>query len=210
MATAPGDQLILPDPTDRAGHRETQRLLDDGLLRALPGGVLVGAHVPDTTALRAAALRAAVTRPGRAGPGDPAARAVIGYRTAAWLHCGGPAPEVVDLVIAPGTARPKGIPVRLREHRLHPRHVQTVGGVQATTPTRTAADLARGLPPEQVGRELERLGRECGVRLIDVVEELDGMRNAQGVARARRVVLAWASLVASAGPGPISPAVPFR
>lgn len=200
-ATAAGrdglDHPFRAAPGDPAQTRELERLVEAGMLRRLPGAVLVADHVPDTALLRGQALGLALAPPGGRVPTGPAARAVIGYATAAWLHTGGPPPETLDLIIAPGTARPKGLAVRLHEHRLHPHEVQAVARVRVTDPARTAADLARGLEPARVGAALERLGAVCGVRLVDVLDQLDRMPRARGVARARQVVLSWGAALAS-------------
>ena len=176
----------------------------EGLLRRLPGGIFVASHVPDTTALRAAAVLLALEAPvagrrlpaGVVGPAAPS-RAVVGFRTAAWVHAGGPVTDDLDLVIAPGSARPRRPGLRLHEHRLHPRDTEQLGGLRLTTPVRTAADLARGLPGEQALAALEALRTACGVRVIDVLEQLELLAGGRGVARARDLVHAWAGELAS-------------
>ena len=195
----PEDQPFRPDPR-QVDRRELDRLVSAGRIRRLPGSVLVADHVPDTVALRARAVALALAPPGGGPMPAPAARAVVGYATAAWVHAGGAAPDLVDLVIAPGSARPKNLPARLHEHRLGPRELLSVGTLRLTDPIRTGADLARSLPPAELGPALHRLGAACGVRLIDVLDQLDRMHHGRGVATARQVVHAWASAIASSYP----------
>ena len=185
------------DPCDWAEQAEIRRLLDQGLLRRSPGAVLVAAEAPDTPALRAEALTVALARPGQDRPRGPAANAVIGYLTAAWLHGGGPPPELIDLVIPPGTARPKRGDVHLHEHRVHPRDVSRLSDLTVTTPARTAADLARTLAPPVVGTALDLLADSCGLTVVDVLDQLERMRHARGVVRARELVHGWAAVLAS-------------
>jgi hypothetical protein len=184
-----------PGTADRA---EVARLVAEGLLRPLAGPVHVGAHAPDTEALRARSVLLALAPPGGLWPIGACACGVVGFATAAWVHTGGPAASPIDLIIAPGSTRPRQGRMRLHEHRLAPREVHLVAGLRLTSPVRTAADLARSLPAAQVAGQLERLRGGCGVRAVDVVEQLEGMTRCRGVARARDLVLAWASSVASA------------
>jgi hypothetical protein len=182
-----------PKPHERA---EMQRLVDEGLLRRLAGPVLIAADVPDTAPLRARSVLLALAPAGAGTPVGAAATGVVGYAGAAWVHVGGPAPAQVDLIIPPGTTRPRRVPIRLHEHRLDQRDVQVLAGLRLTNPVRTAADIARGMPPVQVGPALLRLAG-CGVRVIDVLDQLNRMPHGRGVAHARDVVLSWASALAS-------------
>jgi len=196
------DDPFVPAP---GSEPEVARLTTDGLLRRLPGGIHIAAHVADTTALRAAAVLLALTPD---GPGSPS-RAVIGYRTGAWVHTGSgsstgaarAADDAIDLVIPPGSARPRRPGLRIHEHRLHPREIVPVGGLRLTTPVRTAADLARGTPGEHVVVLLEALRTTCGVRVLDVLEQLERMAGGRGVGRARALVHAWAGELASGALG---------
>jgi hypothetical protein len=183
-----------PGAQDRA---EVARLVTQGLLRPLAGPVHVGAHAPDTEALRARSVLLALAPPGGLRPIGASARGVIGFTTAAWVHTGGPATSPIDLIIVPGSTRPRRSRMRLHEHRLRPGEVHSIAGLRLTSPVRTAADLARSLPSSQVAGQLDRLRRSCGVRAVDVVEQLEGMSRCRGVARARDLVLAWASSLAS-------------
>ena len=197
--------LLLVD--DATGFRtvtetpaEVSRLVGQGLLRPLAGQVHVGAHTPDTEALRARSVLLALAPPGGLRPIGATAGGVTGFRTAAWVYTGGPVivGDAIDLIIPPGTTRPRRARLRLHEHRLGQREVHTVAGLRMTTPVRTAADLARTLPSAQTAVQLDRLRRSCGVSAVDVVEQLERMSRCRGVARARELVLAWASSVASA------------
>jgi propanediol dehydratase small subunit len=60
-----------------------------------------------------------------------------------------------------------------------------------TDPVRTAADVARDLPPDQAVAALRRLGELCGVRPHEVLEMLGIMRYSRGAATARQVIKRW-------------------
>jgi hypothetical protein len=70
--------------------------------------------------------------------------------------------------------------------------VTDVGGVPVTTPARTAADLARDLPPHHALDWLERLREHAGVAPEDVADQLGAMPYARRVAPARGIVRSWA------------------
>ena len=124
---------------------------------------------------------------------------VIGHRTAAWVHTGGPAPHRIDLVSPPGRARWRDPLLVTHEHRLAATDVATIAGVQVTSPARTAADLARTLPGGQVIPLLVRLHGRCGLRPTAVLTQLDGMAHGRGVRQARELVQRWAAALAEAG-----------
>lgn len=81
---------------------------------------------------------------------------VVGHRAAAWVHCGGPPPEVVD-VIRPRPVRSRHGTVRPRVAALPEGHVVRIGGVAVTTLPRTACDVARFSPAEAARDTLSRL-----------------------------------------------------
>ncbi|MFN8082144.1 MAG: hypothetical protein U0Q19_21495 [Kineosporiaceae bacterium] len=200
------DALDLAQPfIPEAGHRaEMGRLIGDGLLRRVTGRVLVRSDVPDTLALRARAVRLALTPPERRSSDEVIDRGVVGFRTAAWVHAGGdcgPENSGIALVSAPGPHRPRLRGAVVHEHRLGPRDVETMCGVRLTTPVRTAADLVRTVPGEEALVALDRLRITCGVRVIDVVEQFDRMPRCRGVARGRRLLHAWATSLASVSLG---------
>ncbi len=200
----PGDEgLLRPGSAEVA---EVERLVADGLLWHVVAGVYAPSDHADTVALRAAAvlLTLAGTTSARravAPAADPAA-AVLGHSTAVWLYAGGQAPTRVDVVIAPGSTRLRSTVLRLHEHRLGTDEVDRIGAVLVTSPVRTAADVARTLAPSTVTRHLDALNRASAVRAVDVLDQLERMPHGRGVARARSVVHAWASAMASRSTGP--------
>lgn len=123
-------------------------LLADGVLRPLWHDVARRADVPETPALRAAAL---------AGLVPP--RAVVGRLSAAWVHAGGPAPPRVDLLFAPGARRTDPHPLRIAvQTRLSPGEIVVVGPVRVTAVQRTGLDVARWAPSADADRLLPSLG----------------------------------------------------
>jgi hypothetical protein len=67
------------------------------------------------------------------------------------------------------------------------------GRIPVTTPPRTAADVARDLPPAEALDWLDRLRRHAGVSPDDVVDQLDAMPFARRISPARRLVRAWSA-----------------
>jgi hypothetical protein len=144
-------------------------------------GVVVAAHLGTGPGSRAASIGAALRSLGGPGRGSPLA---VGFSTAAWVHTGGEEPAVVELAVAAGTPRIVGRGIRIRR-------VAALPSVLVTTPTRTAADVARDLPPAEALHWLDRLRRHAGVDPDDVVDQLDAMPFARRIAPARRLVRAW-------------------
>ncbi len=157
-------------------HRRLRDLLERGAIRRLLRGVYVGAGVPDSLALRRDAVRLVVPE-----------GAVVTDRIAGWLH-GAPrilAPdsdlEVPDLsVFHRGRGRRLRNPLVDSGQRTMPsRHVMSLGGLDVTTPLRTAWDLGRLLPRTQAIAGLDSMsalglfGRE---ELIAGVEQFRGYR----------------------------------
>jgi len=185
-------RLVRVDPA------EAQGLLADRMVRHLVADVHTEAGCPESAALRARALWWALTpvlrRRGAnaATPVDP----VIGHRTAAWVHAGGPAPHRIDLVSPPGRARWRDPLLVTHEHRLGAADVTSIAGVRVTSAARTAADLARTLPGGQVIPLLVLLHGQCGLLPTAVLAQLDGMSHGRGVRVARDVVQRWAAALA--------------
>lgn len=124
-------------------EREWRNHTEAGLLREVVPGYFVDAALPDTLELRLAITRRAIA------PG-----VVVARRAAGWLQ----GLDVLDYRGFPATPR---IEVVTREKRDRPRNqlmrahvaddllqsdVTEIGGIQVTTPLRTAADLARFSP----------------------------------------------------------------
>ncbi|HEY3558959.1 MAG TPA: hypothetical protein VGL05_15930 [Kribbella sp.] len=101
--------------------RKLRWLLGRGEIRQLIAGVYVDVRVPDTTALRADALRLVVP------PG-----ATICGRAAAWLH------GIDTTALAPEPFRP--------QWTLAERPATEIDGLRVTTPAATAIELATHLP----------------------------------------------------------------
>ena len=153
-------------------------------------GVVVATHLGTGPGARATAVGAALRSLGGPGRGSPLA---IGFRTAAWVHTGGDEPPMVELAVPVGTPRVVG-GVRIRRVATLPAaDVVRLRGVLVTTPPRTAADVARDLPPAEALQWLDRLRHHAGVHPDDVVAQLDAMPFARRIAPARRLVRAWAT-----------------
>ena len=182
----------------RARPDEARGLIDDELVRHLVADVYASLDSPECAALRSRAVWRALTpvlerrRASSALPIEP----VVGHRSAAWIHAGGPAPHRIDLVSPPGRARWRDPLLVTHEHRLGRGDVDDVAGVLVTSPARTAADLARTRPAVEVLPILALMWRTCGLRPTAVLTQLDRMARGRGVRLAREVVGAWASALA--------------
>lgn len=149
-----------------------RRLLAVGTLRRIITGVYVAAGVEDTIELRVAALALVV------GPGH-----VIVDRTAAWLH--GVDTFTVEELDLPATietcTRRGSHPTERRDARggtrdLAPSDVMRLGGVEVTTPLRTALDL---------GCRLRRREAFAAINALAALHDLDAAACVAAAARFR-------------------------
>jgi hypothetical protein len=194
--TAPG-QPVLGSPLAEAlpfrasSDDEKQRLLAQGLVRSVIADVLVAVDAPDSRAIRIAATGLLIPTEVRLNLGW-----VVGFASAAWLHTGGcgttqSAQEKLQVIISPRQRRPRVPGIRGRQVALAPDQVVFLGGVAVTDPVRTAADVARDLPPAEALAALRRLHELCEVRPHQVIKVLTSMRYARGAATGRRLVHRW-------------------
>ncbi|GAB2467160.1 hypothetical protein [Xylanimonas ulmi] len=156
---APARPVVIR-PADVGGRAAWWVMVRDGALRVVAddAAVPVGAAIPPEA--RAAAIAGRV----------PATAVVVGP-SAVWLHCGGLAPEPLDLARRNGTRRLASESTR-------------VGAVRVTTPTRTAIDVAAMLPHEVAVTMLVDLAR-AGVDLGAVARSLELRPRVVGRPRAR-------------------------
>jgi hypothetical protein len=175
--------------------REWRSLVTEGHLREVYPGYFVDAALPDTFQLRLA-IASRILSPDL----------VVARRAAAWLH----GLDVLDHRGFPRTP-PLEVVTRRQELRskspllkphvaqdLLPNDVMTVGGLQVTTPLRTAADLARFAPrpdalvcldaflhkelvtPEHLQKSLVRWRGRRGIRQAYEMADLADGRSASG------------------------------
>jgi len=143
------------------------RLVVDGHLRRVVRGVFVDSSLPDTLALRAAAVGLVV-----------APHAVVTDRTAAWLHGVDvlrpgdhlAVPDVQMFDRRPGR-RTRRDTVRSGERTMRDFDVQVIGDLTVTTPLRTAMDLGRQRWPDRAFAEAEAMVR-AGVSVEDILHHL--------------------------------------
>jgi hypothetical protein len=154
-----------------------QVLLRDGDLVHLRDDAARPAGIPETAALRAAALAPLVP-----------ARCAVARAAAVWVHLGGPPPDRVH-VVAPRRVRvPEPAPGRSAAVAdLPDRDVVRLGGVRVTSLRRTAVDLLSFDPPDRALPLVERLGA-AGL-------DLDRVRADVAAAAGRRGVRAAAALL---------------
>ncbi|WP_372729393.1 type IV toxin-antitoxin system AbiEi family antitoxin [Nocardioides sp.] len=163
-------------------RQQLRSLLAAHSVRRVVRGVYAAAQAPDDVFFRAAALA-------RVLPAD----AVATDRTAAWLHG-------VDLlprssrettpplqVFRPPGRRARRTGVASGERALLPRDVVRVGTVRATSPVRTALDLSRLVWRFDALAALDQFVRS-GVRIEELLTELDRFRGYRGVVQARALV----------------------
>ncbi len=167
-------------------------------MRHLLHGVYAPVTAADDAFTRAAAVRLLI--PARLH----AAGGAVAEAAAAWVLAGGPEPARVDVYLPPGgTRRGEGCVV-VHQARLRPGDLDTSAGLLHTTAVRTAADIARRLPPEEATVLLDRLRSVAGALPAAVLARLEQMPRARGVPQARGLCLSWAT---GGGPaaGPVSP-----
>jgi hypothetical protein len=106
------------------------------------------------------------------GP-EQVARGVVGLRAAAWAHGADVDPAPVDLLV-PRAVAPWRLPPGVREvtSDVPAAQVVTVTGVRLTSPARTAADVARRLPPDVAGPLVAALLAR-GAQVDDVLALVD-------------------------------------
>jgi hypothetical protein len=185
---------LIEHPFLAADPRETDRLLAEGLARRVLGDVLVATGAPDSREVRALAAGLLIPPRIRAAGGW-----VVGFGSASWVYTGlrfltgepGP-PPVLQVIVPPGQRRPGSPGVRGRQVRLGDRDVAFLHDLLITSPVRTAADIARDLPPQRAMPLLLAMEELCGVRPRRVLAQLGQMRYARGAAQARQLVLRWA------------------
>jgi hypothetical protein len=182
--TLPAADALLR-PADARDALELGRLCEERLVRRVLGDVHVAVDHPDDLAVRAAAARAVLPRR------LIAAGAAVSGPSAAWLHAGGPAPEALHVTLAAGHGRSAAPFVVVHEGRLVPGDVVDVDGVPVTVPERTAADVARLLPPAHALTVIGLLATLTPLDPRDVLVHLERLSGCRGVGTARRTVAAW-------------------
>ncbi|GCE75165.1 hypothetical protein [Cellulomonas biazotea] len=151
-------------------------LLRDGVLRPLWTDVAVAADLDVSPALRSAALA-----------DDVPPEAVVGRRSAAWVHAGGPPPDKVDVLVRPGRRAVSTDRRSAAEQALVADDVEFVGPLRVTTVCRTGTDVARFVPGADASRILvELLG--AGFDPHAALRRLDRLPGGRGVRRARAVL----------------------
>lgn len=158
------------------GERLATGQLTRGQLRWNYTPLFPGVYVPKSAAasLRARTVGAWLWS-GR--DGIVAGRAAAAIHGAQWI----PADTPIEL-IAPRDRSPTGIIAR--NERIDPDEVMTVGGLLVTTPTRTAADLARHLRRDEAIRHLDALAAATDVTSEDALALLTRHPRARGIVRA--------------------------
>lgn len=180
----PLDQPFTPEGAATLGvsRRRLRWLVQHCLVRRVVHGVYAAAQAPDDLAFRARALALVV-------PAD----AVATDRTAAWLHGVDLLPRSSGLVAPPiQLFRPPGLRARRPgvdsgERMLLPHEIIELGEVRATSPVRTALDLARLVWRFDALAALDQFVR-TGVSPAELASELDRFRGYRGVVQARALV----------------------
>ncbi|HEU4998728.1 MAG TPA: type IV toxin-antitoxin system AbiEi family antitoxin domain-containing protein, partial [Lapillicoccus sp.] len=152
------------------GRDDLSELRRQGLIRRVVRGVYVDAAEPDSLGLRARSLSLVVPD-----------GVVVSVRTAAWLW-GAPIADLrahqdlppVDLTAPSGRAAPRRVMVVGHSAPLLPRDVHEFGsGLVATTPLRTAADIARLLTRPDALATLDGLLAHTALDESELLAELE-------------------------------------
>ena len=182
-APLPIDRPFTASHADEAGVPASLRhkLVVGGLLRPLVRGVFVASQVPDSFRLRVSAV-ALVAR----------AHAVVVDRTAAWIHKVDALPrsaihEMPSLdLFSRSASRLRRSGVSSGTRGLLPRDTVHLGGVEVTTPLRTACDLGRLLWRFDALAAIDGFLR-AGVDHAELVQEADRFKGFRGVVQLRRL-----------------------
>lgn len=110
--------------------------------------------------------------------GIVAGRAAAALHGAQWVRDDAP----VELITEHGRRRPGVI---VREERIRPDEVCQIGDFNATTPLRTALDLARFLPRDDAVAHLDALAIATGIDAEQVLELAARYRGLRGIRSAR-------------------------
>ncbi len=173
----PGPPLPLEILPSDVSPPTYQALVRDGVTRRVWGDLAVPADVDVGPRLRAAAFRGLVPE-----------RAVVGRRSAAWVHTGEHAPRRVDALVPPRSRRPDPHPSRTTyECALPARDVVDLGGVRVTTVQRTGLDVARWCAPAEALPLLDALVR-AGFDVERARAELAGLHGYAGTLTAASVL----------------------
>jgi len=164
---APGASLVHRHELDGIAW---QVLLRDGHLVRLTDDIARPAAVPETPALRAAALAPLVP-----------ARCALAREAAVWVHLGGPPPARAHVVACRRDRRPEPAPGRVTVSAdLADRDVVRLGGVRVTTLRRTAVDVLAHEPRERAIALVERL-QGAGLDLTQLRTDIAGAAGRRGV-----------------------------
>ena len=160
-----------------------RRLIRCGLVHQVLRGVYVSHEIPDSLELRANA--AALVMP---------PHSVVCDRSAAWLH-GVDILEYAELdlppdldVAAAGQRKSRRTGVFGAERDLSPLEITTVGGVQVTTPARTACDIACLRGRRRALATLDAFRRQFGLTKADLNALLPRFTGRRGVIQLRELV----------------------
>jgi hypothetical protein len=136
------------------------------------------------------------------------ARTVVGGTTAAWVHCGFPAPARVEVVYPLGVHRPSPRPGLVsRQSALLRTETVLFGTVLVTSVERTAVDLACLTDPEVAGPAVRALVEHSGLDVRSALRLLDRRTRRTGRPRARALLTHLLDASAPAGAG-VAPRLP--
>lgn len=131
---------------------ELQTLTCQGVLRHMLADVYAEAGLPGTSAVRATAAAALLSRTLRT-------TGVLCGETASWVHLGAAAPRRSSVITDGVYRRPTHGAWRIHQVPLIAADTEHLGMMQATTPERTAADIYCGIGTADSRRALDQLLR---------------------------------------------------
>ena len=114
-------------------------------------------------------------------------RGIVAGQAAAARYTGKPLDREADIeMIATGRRPQPGVVIR--NETIADDEIRTVGTMRATTPERTALDLARYLPHEEAICHLDRLADATDIVPEDVYQLADRYKGARGILHAREIL----------------------
>ncbi len=174
---------------------ELRRLLAARQVRRLVQGVYAPTDLEDSLDLRAEAVRLVLTE-----------RMILADRTAAWLHGvdhyrldDRPGVPPLDVMSIHGTEPTRRRGTRGGKRALIDSDICRVAGVAATTPARTAADLACLFGRREALAVLDAFMRTCGVTRRELEELVGRFAGRRGVIQLRELVTLATAMSESPG-----------
>jgi hypothetical protein len=165
-------------------RRRLRELIRQGMVRRVVRGAYAPVQWPDDAEHRSKIVALVVSR-----------HHVVADRTAAWIHgidtltyAEHDVPPPIDVCARRGHQPTERDGVAGRSRDLSARDVMTLGGLQVTTPLRTALDLGCLLRRREAKAALDAFCRQHGINSTDLASEVKRFKGRRGVRQLRELI----------------------